>query len=57
MRFSAVVAIVVLPGLLSLVGCSGPPTDGSRFGLPAFGVPDQWEPDIERKAADTPPES
>jgi hypothetical protein len=57
MRFFAVVAIVVLPGLLSLVGCSGPPTDGSRLGLPAYGVPDQWEPDIERKAADTSPES
>lgn len=57
MRFSAVIAIVILPGLLSLAGCSGTPLDGSRFGLPVIDAPEQWEPDLEREAAEAPPKS
>lgn len=57
MRVFAVIAIVVVPGLLSLAGCSGPPTDGSRFRLPVFDAPEQWEPDLGDSADDAPPES
>lgn len=55
MRFWAVVAIV-LPGLLGSAGCTGT-REPVRLDLPGFGAPEQWEPELERTAAEAPPES
>jgi hypothetical protein len=57
MRFSAVIAIVVLPGLLGLSGCSGSRSEMLHFGMPGFGAPDQWEPELAREAVEASPES
>jgi len=56
MRFCAYVVLIVLPGVLNLSGCrSTPAAEGSRFRLPVFAAPQQWEPEIDDTPADAPP--